>query len=62
MSEKKPEHPAVKIAAVVSVFVFLIVLMLAVLAREHLSIIGWIVGPLALMGVGLAVVASRDKE
>lgn len=61
MSEKKPEHPAVKIAGIVSGFVFVIVLMVAVLAREYMSFIGWIVVPLALMGVGRAVAASKGK-
>jgi hypothetical protein len=59
MSEKKPEHPAVKIGGVVGAFVFITVLMLAVLVPEHLSIVGWIVIPLAVMGVALAWIASK---
>lgn len=62
MSDKKPEHPAVKIAGVLGTFIFLIVLMLAVLAPDHLSVIGWIVIPLALMGVALTWIASRKDE
>jgi preprotein translocase subunit SecG len=41
MSEKKPEHPAVKIAGVVGTFIFITVLVLAVVAREHRSNVGW---------------------
>lgn len=40
MAEKMPEHPAVKIAGVICTFIFIIVLLLAVLVPEHLSIIG----------------------
>lgn len=62
MSEKKPEHPAILIAGAVGAFVFTTVLMLAVLAPEHLSIVGWIVIPLAIMGVALTWIASKKKE
>jgi hypothetical protein len=59
MAEKKPEHPAVKIAGAVGAFIFITVLMLAVLVPEQLSIVGWIVVPLAAMAVALGWVASR---
>jgi Zn-dependent protease len=62
MSEGKPEHPAVKIASVVGGIVFVIVLMLAVLAKEQLSVVGWIVIPLAIMAIALAGFASMKKE
>ena len=62
MSEKRPEHPAVKIAAIVGGIVFVTVLMLAILAKEHLSIVGWIAVPLAIMGVALALIASKSKD
>ena len=61
MREKKSEHPAVKIAAVVSVSVFLIVLMLAAFAKEYLLMVGWIVIPLTMTGVGLAVVTAKGR-
>ena len=61
MSEKKPEHPAVKIASVIGGIVFVIVLMLAILAKEHLSIVGWIVIPLAIMGMVLGGIASKSR-
>jgi hypothetical protein len=59
MPEKKPEHPAVKIAGAIGAFVFIIVLMLIVLAPEHLSMVGWIVIPLVIMGIALAWIASK---
>ena len=62
MSEKKPEHPAVKIAGAVGAFIFITVLMLAVLVPEQLSIVGWIVIPLAIMGIALAWFASKKQE
>ncbi len=62
MSEKKPEHPAVKIAGIVMTFIFIIVLMLAVLTPQHLNLVGWIVIPLAIMGVALARIASEKRE
>lgn len=62
MTEKKTEHPAVKIAGVVGGIIFVTVLMLAILAKEHLSIVGWIVIPLVIMGIALAGIASRKEE
>ena len=62
MTREKPENPAVKIASIVGGIIFVIVLMLAIFAKEQLAIVGWIVIPLAVMGVGLAVVASRKRE
>jgi hypothetical protein len=61
MSERQPEHPAVKIASVVGGIVFVTVMMMIVLAKEHLGVVGWIVVPLALMGVGLGWVASNKN-
>ena len=61
MSEKKPEHPAVKIASVIGGIVCVIVLMLAILAKEHLSIVGWIVIPLAIMGMVLGGIALKSR-
>jgi hypothetical protein len=62
MAAKKPEHPAVKIAGVICTFIFIIVLLLAVLVPEHLSIVGWIVVPMTLMGIALAGFASKKNE
>jgi hypothetical protein len=62
MSEHKSEHPAVKIASVVGGIIFVTVLMLAILAKEQLAIVGWIVIPLAIMGIALAGFASKKKE
>jgi hypothetical protein len=61
MPEKQPEHPAVKIAGVVGTFIFITVLMLIVLAPQHLSLVGWIVVPLAVMGIALAWIASWKR-
>ena len=60
MPEKKPEHPAVKIAGAIGAFIFIIVLMLIVLAPEHLSMAGWIVIPLVVMGIALGLIASKQ--
>jgi len=62
MSEKKLEHPAVKIASVIGGIVLVIVLMVAILAREYLPLIGWVVIPLAAMGVALGWIASKGKD
>ena len=62
MSEKKSEHPEVRIAGIVGGIILAVVFTLAILAKEHLSSAGWIVIPLVVMGVGLAAIASRKKE
>jgi len=62
MSEGKSDHPAVKIASVIGGIIFVIVLMLAIFAKEQLSVVGWIVIPLAIMGIALAGFASKKKE
>jgi positive regulator of sigma E activity len=62
MSERKPEHPAVKIAGAVGAFIFITVLLLAVLVPEQLAIAKWIVIPLAVMGVALGWVASKRRD
>ncbi len=61
MSEKKSENPTVKIASVIGGIIFVIVLMLAMFAKDQLPIVGWIVIPLAVMGVALGI-ASKNKE
>jgi len=63
MSEHNSKHPAVKIASIVGGIIFVTVLMLAILAKEQLAaIVGWIVIPLAIMGIALAGIASKNKE
>ena len=62
MSEKKSEHPAVRIAAIVGGIIFVVVLMIAILAREYLPMVGWVVIPLAIMGIALGGIASRNRE
>lgn len=62
MSEGKSEHPAVKIASVVGGIILVIVLMIAILAKEYLPMVGWIVIPLAIMGVILGGMASRKRD
>ena len=62
MSEKKTEHPAVKIASVIGGIVLVIVLMIAILAREYLPLMGWVVVPLAVMGIVLGWIASKNKD
>jgi hypothetical protein len=62
MSEHNSKHPAVKIASIVGGIIFVTVLMLAILAKEQLAIVGWIVIPLAIMGIALAGFASKNKE
>ncbi len=62
MAEKKPEHPAVKIGSIIGGIVLVIVSMLAILAREYLPMVGWIVIPLAMMGIGLGAIASMSRQ
>lgn len=54
-------HPPVKIAAVVSILVLLIVLMLAAFATEYLLMFGWIAVPLSITALGVAVVTAQGK-
>ena len=61
MEEKNTSHPAVKIASIIGGIVFVIVLMMAVLAKEYLPVVGWVVIPLVVMGIALAWIASRNK-
>ncbi len=52
-------HPAVSIAWAVCIFVFLITLVFAIFATQHMAVIPYIAGVLAVMGVSLAVIATR---
>ena len=52
-------HPAVAIAGHVCTFVFLIVVVFAIFAKQHMAVVPYIAGVLAVMGVALAVIAAR---
>lgn len=52
------KHPSVAIAAIISGVSLAIVVIIAVLARDQLSIAAWIVAALAAMGMGLGYFAS----
>ena len=43
-------------------FIFIIVLLLAVLVPEHLFVVGWIVVPMIIMGIALAGFESKKNE
>lgn len=62
MSQGDFNHPAVKIASVITVATVAIVLGLAIIAQEQLSHIGWIIIPLVSMGVALAAIARKTKD
>ena len=51
-------HPAVSIASVVCTFVFLIVIMFAIFAKDQMIVAAYIAAALAAMGVCLALIAS----
>ena len=52
-------HPAVAVAWPVCIFVFLITLVFAIFAKQHMAVVPYIAGVLAVMGVALAVIATR---
>lgn len=51
-------HPAVSITSVICTFVFLIVLMFAIFAKDQMIVAAYIAAALAAMGVCLALIAS----
>lgn len=51
-------HPAVPIASVVCTFVFLIVIVFAIFAKDQIIVAAYITAALAAMGVCLALIAS----
>lgn len=57
--EEKQKHPSVAIAAIIGGVSLAIVVIIAVLARDQLSIAAWIVAALAVMGIGLGYFAAR---
>jgi hypothetical protein len=54
--------PFVGIAGVIGGISIAIVTVIAVLARDQLAIAAWIVGALAIMGIGLGFFASRMSK
>ena len=61
MSHQK-SHPAVGIAGVIGGISLCIVTVIAIFARNQLFVAAWIVGPLALMGIGLGYFASKTSK
>jgi hypothetical protein len=61
MAEEKG-NPVVRIASVLGGVSLAIVVIIAVLARDQLSIAPWIVWALAAMGIGLGFVATRSSN
>ncbi len=52
-------NPVVAIAAVIGGISLSVVFVILILAKDQLSIAPWIVGALALMGLGLGFFASK---
>ncbi|MFA9479641.1 hypothetical protein ACERK3_15235 [Phycisphaerales bacterium AB-hyl4] len=55
---KAQTHPTISIAGTVCTFVFLIVVIFAIFAKEQMMIASYISGALAAMGVCLALIAT----
>jgi Zn-dependent protease len=60
MPEQK-SNPAVAIAGVIGGISLSIVVVVLVFAREQLPVAAWIVGALAVMGIGLGFFATRVR-
>ena len=56
------KHPSVAIAAIISGVSLVIVVIIAILARDQLSIAAWIVAALAVMGIGLGYFAAGPPK
>lgn len=61
MAEKKG-NPVVGIASVIGGISLCIVVIIAVLAKDQLSVAAWIVAVLAIMGICLGFFASRMSK
>jgi hypothetical protein len=61
MAEKK-SNPVVGIASVIGGISLCIVVIIAVLAKDQLSVAVWIVAALAIMGICLGFFASKMSE
>jgi len=61
MSERKNGHPAVRIASVIGGIAFVTVLMSAILAKEYLSVAGWIVVSLVVMGIAFGGMTETSR-
>ncbi|MHC4563963.1 MAG: hypothetical protein ACYS8X_14495 [Planctomycetota bacterium] len=55
------KNPFVAIASVISAMSVGIVAIVAALASEHFHLAAWIIGALAVMGIGLGFFASRKS-
>ncbi len=60
--DDKQKHPSVAIAAIIGGVSLAIVVIIAVLARDQLSIAAWIVAALAVMGIGLGYFAATPNS
>ena len=58
---KQKSNPVVGIASVIGGISLCIVAVVAVLAKDQLVIAAWIVGALAVMGIGLGFFASKSS-
>lgn len=61
MAEQKG-NPFVGIAGVIGGISIVIVVVIAVLAKDQLSVAAWIVAALAIMGMGLGFFASKGSK
>ena len=61
MAEQKG-NPIVGIAGVIGGISLCIVVIIAVLAKDQLSVAPWIVAALAIMGIGLGFFASKVSK
>jgi hypothetical protein len=61
MSEQK-RNPVVGIASVIGGISLCIVVVIAIFAKDQLSVAPWIVAALAIMGIGLGFFASKVSK
>ena len=59
---EKSERFAVGIGSVTGAMVLVIILIMAILAREYFPLVGWAVIPVVVMSIALDWVASKNKE
>jgi hypothetical protein len=61
MAEQKG-NPVVGIAGVIGGISLCIVAVIAIFAKDQLSVAAWIVAALAAMGIGLGIFASKGSQ
>jgi hypothetical protein len=61
MAEQK-SNPVVGIAGVIGGISLCIVAVIAIFAKDQLSVAAWIVAALAAMGIGLGIFASKGSQ